>query len=313
MPMKNPPHPIQYQGSKRHLAPLILGYFPPSINRLIEPFAGSAALTIAAAARGMAKSYFVNDLNKPLSELLGLIVEQPKPLADEYERLWQEQQSDSVSHYYRVRDEFNRTQDPRLFLYLLARCVKGAVRYNSEGLLNQSPDKRRLGTRPDTMRANIFGVSRLLAGKTGFSAVDYRAILTQVRKGDLVYMDPPYQGVCGNRDARYFAGIDHAGFVAALDELNSRNIAYIVSYDGRRGGKTFGEPLPADLGLTHIEIEAGTSSQSTLLGRKETTYESLYLSRALTRDSGLNPADYHRPDSRQLSLFEPSARYARTA
>jgi DNA adenine methylase len=96
-------------------------------------------------------------------------------------------------------------------------------------------------------------------------------------------MDPPYQGVCGNRDARYFSGIDYPGFVAALDELNSRNIAYIVSYDGRREEKTFGESLPATLELTHIEIEAGTSSQATLLGRKEVTYESLYLSRALTR------------------------------
>jgi DNA adenine methylase len=166
-------------------------------------------------------------------------------------------------------------------LYLLARCVKGAVRYNADGLFNQSPDKRRMGTRPATMRSNILGVSSLLQGKSRFSSLDYRVVLDQATEGDLVYMDPPYQGVCGERDSRYFSGIDHHDFVLALEGLNARGISYIVSYDGRRGSKTFGESLPSYLELSHVELDAGRSSQSTLLGRDERTYESLYLSSAL--------------------------------
>ena len=57
------PHPIQYQGSKRNLAPVILRYFPKGINRLVEPFAGSAAISIAAAAQGLTKRFWINDLN----------------------------------------------------------------------------------------------------------------------------------------------------------------------------------------------------------------------------------------------------------
>ena len=53
---------------------------------------------------------------------------------------------------------------------------------------------------------------------------------------------------------------------------------FAVSYDGRTGDKTYGAPLPDSLGLTHLEIEAGRSTQSTLLGRDDITYESLYLS-----------------------------------
>lgn len=41
------PHIVQYQGSKRILAPQILQYIPKKFNRLIEPFAGMAAITIA--------------------------------------------------------------------------------------------------------------------------------------------------------------------------------------------------------------------------------------------------------------------------
>ena len=279
--MKSVPHPIQYQGSKRRLAPLILRHFPKGVDRLIEPFAGSAAISIAAAAGNRARTYMVNDLNKPLAELLRRIVEQPDETASFYEKVWNAQQGDSIGHYYRVREEFNRTKDPRLLLYLLARCVKGSVRYNSSGMFNQSPDKRRLGTRPATMRANIFGVSVLLKGRIEFSSLDYREVLKLAKASDLVYMDPPYRGVCGKRASIYFSGIDHGDFIASPNDLNDRGIAYIVSYDGRRGGKEFGEPLPASLDLEHIDLDAGRSSQSTLLGRDEVTHESLYLSRAL--------------------------------
>ena len=308
--MKTIPHPIQYQGSKRNLASVILRYIPKDVNCLIEPFSGSAAISIAVAARQMAKSYLINDLNKPLAELLRLIVEFPIETASFYEGVWNEQHSDSIEHYYKVRENFNRTQDPCLFLYLLARCVKGSVRYNSEGMFNQSPDKRRYGTQPKTMRTNIFGVSNLLKGKTEFSSLDYRDVLDKAKITDLVYMDPPYQGVCGERDSRYFSGIYHGDFVSSLAKLNSRAIPYIVSYDGRRGNRTFGEPLPASLDLTRFELEAGRSSQATLLGRNEVTYESLYISRALTDKLTIRPIDFRQPKTQQYSLFDPNACYA---
>lgn len=307
--MKNIPHPIQYQGSKRNLAPVILRYAPKGIERLIEPFAGSAAISIAAATRQAAKSYVINDLNKPLIELLRLIVGNPDETASFYAAIWQEQHHDSINHYYKIRDEFNRTQNPRLFLYLLARCVKGAVRYNADGFFNQSPDKRRHGVRPEIMRANILGVSRLLKGKAIFSSLDYIAILDQAGKDDFVYMDPPYQGVCGDRDSRYLSGISHGDFVSALQELNVRGISYIISYDGRTGNKKFGDLLPSSLGLTHVELEAGRSSQATLLGRDEITYESLYLSQALTEKLNHKPTNYYRPHEQQHTLLEPGAYY----
>ncbi len=34
------PHPIPYKGSKRNLAPAILGYLPERVGTQIEPFAG---------------------------------------------------------------------------------------------------------------------------------------------------------------------------------------------------------------------------------------------------------------------------------
>ena len=281
--MKNLPHPIQYQGSKRNLAPRILPYVPHKVNRIVEPFAGTAALSIAAAARNISQTFWINDLNLPLIELLRLMVEHPEEIAEAYTKIWHEQHHDSIAHYYHIREQFNRTHDPQYFLYVLARCVKGAVRYNADGLFNQSPDKRRKGTRPDTMRRHILGLSHLLKGKCRFSALDYQDVFQQLERDDVMYMDPPYQGVCGDRDSRYYAGILFPEFVEALAELNNKQVAFLISYDGRKGEKTYGETLPAFLELKKIELEAGRSTQATLLGREEITIESLYLSPALLR------------------------------
>jgi len=270
---------------------------------LVDPFAGSGALTLACAARGRAKRYWLNDLNKPLAELLNLMINRPEELADAYADLWRGEATDALEHFYSVREQFNRTQEPNLFLYLLTRCIKGAVRYNNEGLFNQSPDKRRLGTRPETMRQNIMAVSMLLRGKSVVTAHDFRDVLAAAEREDVIYMDPPYQGTSGERDSRYLAGLSFDDFVVTLDELNSRGLRYVISYDGRTGEKAHGEPLPTYLGLTHIELEAGRSTQATLLGRDEETVESLYLSPALATEIGEVPRTASRKQMPQPVLF----------
>ena len=280
------PHPIQYQGSKRSLASDILHFLPRKVDRLIEPFTGTAAISVAACARNISQRFWLNDINQPLIELLELIIQRPNEIINAYTEIWNAQHQNSILHYFEIREQFNTLNDPKLFLYLLARCVKGAVRYNLDGGFNQSPDKRRKGTHPDKMTTNIQGVSALLNGKCKFTSLDYRQILDQANPNDFIYMDPPYQGVCGNRDSRYFSGINVDDFIEAIDRLNRRSIPFAISYDGRRGDKTFGIVLPQELGLQKVELEVGRSSQATLLGRSEITIESLYISPKLLETHG---------------------------
>lgn len=280
----NVPHPIPYQGSKRSLAPEILRYFPSQVDTLHEPFAGSAAVSIAAAANRRARSFRINDLNKPLVDLWRAIVNTPDKLAKAYAALWREQLAAPESFYREIRGEFNLTGRADCLLYLLARCVKASVRYNARGEFNQSPDNRRRGATPAVMRERILGASGLLRDKVRFSCRHYREVVLEATSADLVYLDPPYQGVCGKRDTRYLAAAPCAEFVGVLAQLNRRNIRYIVSYDGRTGGKAHGAVLPAHLELAHLELAAGRSSQATLLGRADATFESLYLSPALSKE-----------------------------
>lgn len=279
------PHIVQYQGSKRNLAPQILRYIPQKFNRLIEPFAGMAAITIAVSSQNRADRYLLNDLNKPLVNILEESITNPQRLIDNYTKVWCEQltfEGGSVEHFYKVREDFNKgDQCAANMLYLLARCVKGSVRYSSSGMFNQSPDKRRMGTNPKNLARNVYMISSLLKGKTEFMSSDYREVTKNAKSGDIVYMDPPYQGVCTSRDCRYFSGIDFNEFVDCVEDLNRRGIDFIISYDGTCGDKQYGHDLPAELGLKKVMLNAGLSSQSLLLGKKETTREALYLSRNL--------------------------------
>jgi DNA adenine methylase len=275
------PHPIPYQGSKRNLAKYILPFFPLEIETLFEPFSGSAAISIAAAAYGKSSRFHLNDVNQPLIALFNEIVHHPNEIAAQYETLWLKQQGNERKYYDLVRDAFNKTKRPDYLLYLLARCVKASVRYNASGDFNQSPDNRRLGRNPQQMKADILAVSRLLQNRTTLTSEDYKEILSIATSKDLVYMDPPYQGVCATGDPRYFSGIDFNEFMGELEQLNTKEVPYILSYDGRTGEKSYGEILPGELGMYRLEVDAGRSTQATLLGRDDVTYESVYVSRNL--------------------------------
>ncbi len=210
-----------------------------------------------------------------------MIIGSPHELADEYERLWHEQIDAGRAHFTEVRTAFNRQQQPATFLYLLARCVKAAIRYNRNGEFNNTADHRRRGARPNTMRDNLVRAAKILTDRTQVFNADYLDTLREATPEDVIYLDPPYQGTSGERDNRYVKGMDFARFCDGLRSLTSRDLSLIISYDGRVGAKAYGQRLPGNLNLRLFEVKAGRSTQETLLGRNGITYESLYVSETL--------------------------------
>jgi DNA adenine methylase len=277
----NVPHPIPYQGSKRWLAPTICGCIPKGVRTIYEPFAGSAAVSLYAAACASADRFVIGDFHKPIAELWDAIINSAHRLADEYERLWLEQITVGKTHFNEVRKAFNQKPQPATFLYLLARCVKAAIRYNRNGEFNNTADHRRRGARPETMRDNIVRAAKVFAGNARVLNTNYLDTLNDADTSDVIYLDPPYQGTSGERDSRYVKGISFSEFCAGLQDLVRRRLSLIISYDGRVGDKIYGQRLPASLKLRMFEVKAGRSTQETLLGRDGVTYESLYVSECL--------------------------------
>lgn len=284
---KSVPQAFPYQGSKRLLAPQILSLFPDGgVSRLIEPFAGSGAISLAARYYGLASSILLSDVNEPLMEMWRLIIEDPERLVGEYARMWNEQLADPRGYYLSIRDKFNATHEPALLLYLLCRCVKAAVRYSQKtGDFNQGADHRRLGAKPHNIAMRIAAASGLMQGAK-VEACGYEEPLVNADADDLVYLDPPYQGTSDVPDHRYLKGLQRDVFVDVLQKAVDNKVSFVVSYDVVTDDNKYGYALPSELGLTHRHIVAGLSSQATLMGKSQTTVESLYVSPALMERLG---------------------------
>lgn len=282
--MKVVPHVIPYQGSKRKLANNILEHVKGlKIDTFYEPFAGSAAVTLAAAARQSANKYVIGDKYQQLMELWALIINSPIEVSKRYSMLWHEQLDEPNEYFLRVRSQFNVDNDPVKLLYLMARCVKNAIRFNNSGGFNQSQDKRRLGTKPEKIHKNLLQVSAILKEQTELFSGDFRLLTKEATSDDLVYMDPPWQGTSTKKDPRYAYILDLNSLVDEMDKMNTKGVPFILSFDGVCGDKTYGSELPSTLQLKKIILNAGRSSQATLLGRDDETFESLYLSPALQK------------------------------
>lgn len=275
------PHPIPYQGSKRKLAPMIHSVLPTTIDTFYEPFAGSAAMTLYAAHHGLAKRFVIGDSLEAIIELWRSIIEYPEETSSRYAAVWSGQRDDNPDYFNFVRERYNSHHDPVDLLYLICRCVKNAVRFNSSGRFTQSADKRRLGMAPDKMANAILGASFLLRGKTELRKGDWLLTTNDAGPADFVYMDPPYLGTTVGRDKRYHQQLVRDRLISGLEIMNQRNIRFALSYDGMTGGKEYGPPLPEHLGMTRLLLHAGRSSQATLQGKTDQTIESLYLSQNL--------------------------------
>ena len=286
--------PFQYQGSKRAIALTIIEHLQVTHDSvLVEPFAGSAAVSVRAALDGRGKKFWLNDCNEPLMDLWRVILDEPESLIAQYTALWTAQSSDPKSFYLEVRDRFNKEHNPADFLYLLARAVKGSIRYNSAGEFNQSSDNRRLGTHPKTLAKRVMIISQAMKCVTRVTSMDYQDMLSFYEPGQVWYLDPPYEGVSGLKDSRYANVVKRPEFERFLEELVIVGVPFVLSYDGQTGERTYGPPLPPELGLQRLELDAGRSATSTLLGREERTLEVIYISPPLRTSIRRDSATTH--------------------
>ena len=261
---------IKWSGSKRSQAAFIAG-LAPSFNRYFEPFVGGASVAYSLEPElGIA-----GDLSKPLIELWNLILRSPDEAADYYQKHWEQLQADKPDHFYTVREYFNRTGDPRALLFLSRTCVNGLIRFNSSGEFNNSFHLSRPGINPATLRGILRDWSARLSNMT-FLHGDYRETTTSAKKGDFIYLDPPYMNTVG----RYFKQptIDYAEFFDYLDALNSQGVRWALSFDGSRGDKTYEHSLPCDLYKAEVSLKSGNSTFRRVIDKKiEPVYESLFL------------------------------------
>lgn len=218
--------PFRWAGSKRQLIPYLSDLVPTSYGRYLEPFAGSARLYFALRPR----EALLADYNKPLIQTYLAIRDHPtafylalssfNPLGEDY---------------YSVRTQFNEgvpgiTQAAR-FLYLNRFGFNGVYRTNKLNHYNV-PRGSRTGRLPT--KVELARLSEALGG-TDFKAADFRQTFAEAKRGDLLYVDPPYTTTLRPTYGEYGVGsfggsVDLSDLSHALGEATERGVNIILSF-----------------------------------------------------------------------------------
>lgn len=88
----------------------IVKYVPKKVKKIIEPFAGTGAVSIFAAYQNICEAFVLNDINTPLIQMLELCIEEPEILAEQYSEIWHGQFSENennINYFFKIRNEFN--------------------------------------------------------------------------------------------------------------------------------------------------------------------------------------------------------------
>lgn len=174
---------LKWAGGKRWLVAQHPNLFPKSWNRLIEPFVGSGAVFFGL----MPAHAILSDKNERLIESYFAIKENWREVG---ELLRRHQAKHSNAYYYEMRAKKFRKPESRAaqFIYLNRTCWNGLYRVNKKGEFNVP-----VGTKQDVVLAtdDFEEVSKRLQGAV-LMAGDFESAMSQARKGDFVFVDPPY-------------------------------------------------------------------------------------------------------------------------
>jgi len=206
-------------------------------HRLVEPFAGSAAVFL----NSNYAAYLIADSNPDLINLYQQLKEEGEPFIEYCRELFVPATNNKTA-YYRLRQEFNDSGDRRrksaLFVYLNRHCYNGLCRYNSRGEFN-SPFGRYKNPRFPAREMHHF---YLKSGAAEFIHARFPETLQQVRTGDVVYCDPPYIPLS---KTAYFTDYASGGFswedqvdlVDRAGKLSRRGIQVVISNHNTRASR----------------------------------------------------------------------------
>jgi len=229
---------LKWAGGKRQLIKEIKKYIPEHFKVYHEPFLGGGAVLLDL----QPQNAIVNDSNEELINVYRVIKDDVDKLIESLRHHSNEYERDSKNYFYKIREldrdketynNLSAIERASRIIFLNKTCYNGLFRVNRAGQFNtpfgryKKPnivnEKALISVSEYLNKANI----KLLCG-------DFEAALKYVKKGDFVYMDPPYDPVS---DTASFTGYDKGGFnkneqirlSQACHELNKKGVKFLLS------------------------------------------------------------------------------------
>ena len=224
---------VKWVGGKRQLLDEINKYIPKKFNTYYEPFFGGGAVLFHL----QPKKAVINDLNMDLITTYRVIKDKPNELIEALKI-----HKNTSDYFYELRnidldsEKYKKLTDVEKaarLIYLNKTCFNGLFRVNSSGHFNtpfgnyKNPN---IVNEPVIKAVNSYFKSNDIT----ISNDDYAVVLQNVKAGDFVYLDPPYDPVS---DTSNFTGYNAGGFTRKNQEelrnvcieLDKKGVKFLLS------------------------------------------------------------------------------------
>ena len=246
---------VKWVGGKSQLLKRFASLVPRSWNRYYEPFVGGGAMYF----HFKPERAVLNDVNAELANAYCVVRDEVDALIEAlgvhvYDK----------DHYYRTReqdpDDLSAVERAARTIFLNRTGFNGLYRVNKKGLFNVPFGRYTAPTICD--EPNLRACSALLAG-VEFRSDDFERATRDARKGDFVYLDPPYAPVSPTSDfTAYAAGgfsfEDQMRLKDMLAKLDRRGVKFMLSNSDAAGLRALYERA----GWTVDRVKAGRAINS---------------------------------------------------
>jgi DNA adenine methylase len=218
---------VRWAGSKRAIISRLIPLFRDPNRRYIEPFMGSASLFFAV----RPPRAVLSDLNQELVQTFRQVRRHPRRVAHALELL-----PNTREDYYKVRNLdvaiLSSPERAARFIYLNRFCFNGLYRTNLSGQFNVPYGRPKNDNRPNA--SELLQCSAQLR-KATIVAGDFEDIVrTNVRRHDIVYLDPPFavgsRRVFKEYNGRAFATDDLIRLSSLLYYIDQCGAKFVLSY-----------------------------------------------------------------------------------
>ncbi|MDJ0511535.1 MAG: DNA adenine methylase [Crocosphaera sp.] len=224
---------LKWAGGKRQLLPEIRKHMPKKYNKYYEVFMGGGAIFFSL----QPEQATINDSNKELINCYQVIRDNPTELI-----LKLKEHKNEPTYFYKIREldrkvkqyeKLSNVEKAARIIYLNKTCYNGLFRVNSQGQFNVPFGKYK---NPDIVNeAVIKAVGKYLRdNEIDILNKDFSEALISARKGDFIYLDPPYDPISNTAS---FTGYDVNGFNRkeqkrlkdVIDELHQKGCKVLLS------------------------------------------------------------------------------------
>jgi len=258
---------LKWAGNKYALIERIKLLLPEGKQRLIEPFAGSAAVFL----NTDYNTALLADSNSDLINLYRLLQKEGEKFISYCSTLFVPK-NNQVRAFYALREEFNYTRNNRrkaaLFLYLNRHCYNGLCRYNTKSIFNVPfgrykkpyfPEKEMLAFNAKAQRAE-------------FRVADFRDIMQEAKPGDVVYCDPPYVPLSPTANftsygAGGFGEVEQKALAKLAESLAMRGVSVVISNHDTVFTKSAYRSSTVEMRFDRFEVQRFISSNGNNRGK----------------------------------------------